>query len=189
MKKGNELAFTHLVDTYHHQLCIYAFSLSRDQESAEDIVQNVFLQMWEQRVRLKPDLSIKSFLYRSVYNEFVDHYRKRQSVIVLEKKYAEALEKIVEEDENSLNRLITAVKNEIDNLPSRCRQIFQLSKKEGLTNIEIAEYLGVSIKTVEAQITKAFTQIREKIGNKMQGLLFLLLGKHVFLLLKIGLGF
>ena len=186
LRKGNELAFSHLVDTYHHPLCVYAFSLSRDHEKAEDMVQNVFLRTWEQRAQLKPGFSIKKFLYRSVYNEFIDQYRKNQAVRLLEKKYADALDSLIEEDENALFKLIAAVKNEIENLPDKCKQIFQLSKKEGLTNSEIAQYLGVSIKTVEAQITKAFTQIRKRIGNKIPGLLLVPVVSEVFLMLKTG---
>ena len=80
----------------------------------------------------------------------------------------------MEEDENALYKLIAAVKSEIENLSDKCKQIFQLSKKEDLTTPEIAQYLGVSIKTLEAQITKAFPQIRKRINNKRHGLRLLL---------------
>jgi RNA polymerase sigma-70 factor (ECF subfamily) len=68
------------------------------------------------------------------------------------------------------------VKLEIENLPPKCKQTFLLSKQEGLTNMEIAEYLNVSIKSVEAHITKAFSILRKKVGDKMNGILFLLFG-------------
>ena len=73
------------------------------------------------------------------------------------------------------------VKKEIDKLPPKCKQTFLLSKKEGLTNIEIAEYLNVSIKSVEAHITKAFSILRKSIGNKVEGSLFLLFGSNNYL--------
>ncbi|WP_445747751.1 sigma factor-like helix-turn-helix DNA-binding protein [Polaribacter sp.] len=73
--------------------------------------------------------------------------------------------------------MVLIVKKEIENLPPKCKQIFLLSKEEGLTNIEIAEYLNVSIKSVEAHITKAFGILRSAIGNKIDGILFLLFGK------------
>ena len=73
------------------------------------------------------------------------------------------------------------VKKEIDKLPPKCKQTFLLSKKEGLTNIEIAEYLNVSIKSVEAHITKAFSILRKSIGNKVEGILFLLFGSNNYL--------
>jgi RNA polymerase sigma-70 factor (ECF subfamily) len=139
-------------------------------------VQNVLINIWKKRKLLKDDFSIKNYLYRSVYNEFIDQYRKNKSVVELEKKYIDGLSSIVEEDENSLDRLIILVNQEIENLPPKCKQTFLLSKKDGLTNIEIAEYLNVSIKSVEAHITKAFSILRKALGEKMQGLLFLLFG-------------
>ncbi|WP_235982373.1 sigma factor-like helix-turn-helix DNA-binding protein [Gelidibacter maritimus] len=78
------------------------------------------------------------------------------------------------EDDNDLERLITIVKNEIQNLPPKCKKTFLLSKEEGLTNIEIAEFLNVSVKSVEAHITKAFSILRSKIGSRTDAILFLL---------------
>lgn len=176
LKNGDEKAYTFLVDTYHHKLCVYASSLINDNTSAEDIVQNVFIRTWEKRELLKPNFSIRSFLYKSVYNEFIDQYRKQKYVIPLEKKYIEALSTIVEDDENAINRIINLVKCEIQNLPPKCKEIFLLSKKEGLTNIEIAEYKNVSLKNVEAHITKAFSILRKSFGDKMNGFLFLYFG-------------
>ena len=67
-------------------------------------------------------------------------------------------------------------KKEIENLPPKCKQTFLLSKQDGLTNIEIAEYLNVSIKSVEAHITKAFSILRKNVGDRTNGILFLLFG-------------
>lgn len=175
LQNGDEGAYTYLIDTYHHKLCVYANSLVKNVYSAEDIVQNVFIKVWEQRTRLKTDHSLKSFLYKLVYNEFIDLYRKNQSLFSLEKSYHEALNGIVqEEDSESFQRVMNAVNKEIQNLPPKCKEVFILSKKEGLTNIEIAEHLDVSIKTVEAQITKAFSLLRSSLDEKIKSILFLL---------------
>lgn len=177
LRSGDEKAFTYLIDNYHHRLCIYANSLIKNVYSAEDIVQNVFVRTWEQRSRLRPNHSIKSFLYKSVYNEFIDQYRKNQSLFSLEKNYHEDLNAILqEEDSESFERILKAVNKEIQNLPPKCKEVFMLSKQEGLTNIEIAEHLEVSIKTVEAQITKAFSILRDSLEEKVKGFLFLLFG-------------
>lgn len=181
LRNGDESAYTYLIDTYHHKLCVYANSLAKNIYSAEDIVQNVFIKVWEQRTRLKSDHAIKSFLYKLVYNEFIDLYRKNQSLFSLEKSYYEALNGIIqEEDPESFQRVINAVNKEIQNLPPKCKEVFILSKKEGLTNIEIAEHLDVSIKTVEAQITKAFSLLRSSLEEKVKSVLFLLFGKRKF---------
>tara|TARA_R110000868_G_scaffold67368_2_gene200104 strand:+ start:71 stop:649 length:579 start_codon:yes stop_codon:yes gene_type:complete len=178
LKKGNEAAFSFLVNCYNHQLCVYANSLVNDKAMAEDIVQNVYIRTWEKRKYLKEHFSIKSFLYKSVYNEYIDQYRKNRSVTLLEKKYIEALDTIVEEDFNVLEKLYLLVQKEIQNLPPKCKNIFLLSRQEGLSNKEISEYLNVSTKTVEAHITKAFCLIRERVNPNVLAcsLLFLLFG-------------
>lgn len=181
LRNGDESAYNYLIDTYHHKLCVYANSLVKNIYSAEDIVQNVFIKVWEQRTRLKSDHAIKSFLYKLVYNEFIDLYRKNQSLFSLEKSYYDALNGIIqEEDSESFQRMLNAVNKEIQNLPPKCKEVFILSKKEGLTNIEIAEHLDVSIKTVEAQITKAFSILRSSLEEKIKNVLFLLFGKRKF---------
>ena len=178
LRNGDEKAYAYLIDTYHHKLCVYANSLVKNIYSAEDIVQNVFIKVWEQRTRLKSDHALKSFLYKLVYNEFIDLYRKNQSLFSLEKSYYDALNSIVfEDDSESFQRVLNVVNKEIQNLPPKCKEVFILSKKEGLTNIEIAEHLDVSVKTVEAQITKAFSILRTSLEEKVKNVLFLLFGK------------
>ncbi|HAH56272.1 MAG TPA: RNA polymerase sigma-70 factor [Flavobacterium sp.] len=180
LKKGDEKAYTFLVNQYHHKLCVYAFSLTKDHDLSEDIVQNVFLSIWKKKSNLKDELVIKSYLYKSVYNEFIDQYRKEKHLLSLEKKHYDVLSEITEdEDENSLERLIKLVKKEIENLPPKCKQTFILSRQDGLTNIEIAEFLNVSIKSVEAHITKAFSILRKTVGDKMNSILFLLFGAKI----------
>ena len=176
LKKGNEDAFSFLVKNFNHQLCVYASSLLNNESLAEDIVQNVYIKTWEKRKLLSENFSIKSFLYKSVYNEYIDQYRKNRSVTLLEKKYIEALDTIVEEDYSVLEKLYILVQKEIQNLPPKCKNIFLLSKQEGLSNAEISEYLNVSTKTVEAHITKAFCLIRERVSlpANMGTFLFLL---------------
>ncbi|MCF8274675.1 MAG: sigma-70 family RNA polymerase sigma factor [Flavobacteriaceae bacterium] len=177
LKNGDSKAYTFLVNGYHHKLCVYAFNLTNNHDLSEDIVQNVFMGIWKQRQKLKDDFVIKNYLYRSVYNEFINQYRKNKSLLTIEKKHIDALSTIVEEEtESSLERLINLVKQEIENLPPKCKETFLLSKQEGLTNIEISEYLNVSIKSVEAHITKAFSILRKTVGDKMNGILFLLFG-------------
>jgi RNA polymerase sigma-70 factor (family 1) len=177
LKRGDSKGYQFLVTSYHQKLCVYANSLTNDPHLAEDIVQNVFMSIWKNRNKLKEEFVIKSYLYKSVYNEFIDQYRKNKKVLVLDKKYIDALTYFVEEeDEKSLEKLIYIVKKEIDKLPPKCKQTFLLSKEEGLTNLEISQYLNISIKSVEAHITKAFSVLRKSIGNKVNGILFLLFG-------------
>ncbi len=177
LKKGDSKAYTYLVETYHHKLCTYAFGLIGDYDLSEDIVQNVFMKIWKQRKNLKDDIDLTNYLYKSVYNGFIDQYRKRRPVFSLEKVHIDSLKVFVQEDsENSLERLIANVKKEIKNLPPKCQQVFLLSKQDGLSNIEIAEYLNISTKSVEGHITKAFSIIRKALDGKMDQIFFLLFG-------------
>jgi len=174
LKNGEEKAYTFLLETYHRRLNAYALSLIGDPAMAEDIVQNVFLKTWQFRKKLNPKYSIQGFLYKSVYNQFINDYNKNKATIPLQAKYYEALyEEAEKTDEKSLERIITLISKEVEKLPPKCKQVFSLSKKEGLTNAEISEYLNISIKTVEAQITKAFLTLRKKLGNKIETSLFL----------------
>lgn len=178
LKKGNSLAYSYLVGLYYKELCNYATSLSRDDFKSEDIVQNVIVRMWQQREKLNTNILIKNYLYKSVYNEFIDQYRKDLSISVLEKKYIEVLDSFIEvKEENETKRLITLVEKEIEQLPNKCKETFLLSKKNGLTYREIADYQNVSVNTVEKQMVKAFSILRKKLKDKMTSLLFILFGK------------
>jgi len=172
--KGDEKAYEYLMDTYYQRLCTYAYTLTNDHGKAEDIVQNVFVRVWTKRKKLNPNFLIKNFLYKSVYNEFIDEYRKNKSVLYLEKKYLEAIDIVVEKEEDNLEEIIRLVNLEINNLPTKCRHIFLLNKKEGLTHTEIADHLGISIKTIEAHMTRAFKILEKKLGQKYETIFFLM---------------
>ena len=177
LKNGDSRAYTHLVETYHQRLCSYAFGLLGDSDLSEDIVQNVFIKIWKKRKKLKEDVDLKNYLYKSVYNGFLDYYRRNRPVFSLEKTHIDTLVVYVQEDlDNSMERLISQVNMEIKNLPPKCKQSFLLSKQEGLTNIEIAEHLNISTKTVEGHITKAFSILRKTLDAKMNGVFLLLFG-------------
>ena len=164
-----------MVDLYYKKLCDYASNLARDNFKSEDIVQNVIIRMWQQREKLNPNISIKNYLYKSVYNEFIDQYRKEIAVTKLEKKYIEGLDTAIEiKDASETNRLMTLVQNEIEQLPPKCKETFLLSKQDGLTYVEIAEYQNVSVNTVEKQMVKAFSILRKKMKEKMMSFIFLL---------------
>ncbi|HDZ15322.1 hypothetical protein LCGC14_0719620 [marine sediment metagenome] len=177
LKKGREEAYVFLLEKYQRRLYAYALTLIKDRALAKDITQNVFLRTWQFREKLKSGYSLQSFLFTSIYNEFVNTYRKNKSTLLVENEYFKSLATLVDSvDDKETQRLISFVKTEVDLLPPKCRQIFTLSKSEGLTNPEIAEYLNISIKAVEAQISKAFKILRTKLGQKFEVILFLLFG-------------
>ncbi|VAW10363.1 RNA polymerase ECF-type sigma factor [hydrothermal vent metagenome] len=171
---GNDKAYDFLMESFYQSLCTYAYTLTNDHSKAEDTVQNVFVEVWVNRKNINPNFSIKSYLYKSVYNEFIDQYRKDKPVVYLEKKYLEAVDLVVEDERANLDELIKLVDREINNLPSKCKRIFLLNKKDGLTHTEISEYLDISIKTVEGHMTRAFKILRRKLGARVKAIFFLL---------------
>ena len=177
LKKGDDFAYSHLLDLHYKELCDYATSLARDDFKSEDIVQNVIVRMWNKREKLNADISIKNYLYKSVYNEFIDQYRKDLSISILERKYIEGIDYFIEnEDQSKTKRLMEIVTKEIKQLPKKCKETFLLSKKSGLSYKEIADFQNLSVNTVENQMTKALSILRKKLKNNVTFLLFLLLG-------------
>jgi len=179
LKKGDERAFLFLMDLYNRRLFGYAISLTNDRAMAEDILQNIFLRTWEKRKNLLITKSIQNYLFRSVHNEFVSQYKKHQSRLQLEQKYFESLKKVaLTMDENRMDKIIAKIKGEVQNLPPKCKEVFLLSREEGLTNLEISDYLDISIKTVETHLTKAFKILRKKFRDKYHVVLLLLMNKY-----------
>ena len=177
LEKGNHQAIVFMMDTYHQPLCLYIYTLSNDYELAQDIVQNVFIKIWEERKRIHSIKSIKSYLYKSVYNRLLNQWRKDKRMLAIEEKHLEALTQIIEsENEDFLQKQIKLVTLEIQKLPPRCKETFLLSKQDGLTNIEIANFMNVSLRTVENQMNKAFRILRKKLKSRIKPILFLLLG-------------
>lgn len=176
LKKGKATAYTHIVELYYEQLCNYAKNLARDDFQSEDIVQNVIVRIWQQREKLNSNMTIKNYLYRSVYNEFIDQFRKSAAITALEKKYIEGLDTLLEDDDSEkTERIMALVMKTVDQLPTKCKETFLLNKSEGLTYVEIAEFQNVSVNTVEKQISKAIRIVREKLKDKIKTVLFMLL--------------
>ncbi len=175
--EGERNAYNFLVENYHDRIFTYALSLTNNYELTQDIIQNVFLKTWEHRDRLNPIYPIKSFLYKSTYNEFVNMYHKNIAVSKIESKFVEVINILSSEDNNDLlEKKKNIIEKEIDKLPIRCKEIFLLSKKEGLTNHEIATYLDITTKAVEAQITKAYAVLRKNCVEKLHTIAFLIFG-------------
>ena len=165
LKKGDESAFTELVNKYNRRLFAYAIALSGDYSLAKDIVQDVFIKTYEYRKRLDPQFSINGFLYRSVYNQFINKYHKNKSLLKVHDEYVRFLNQVIDDTSDSeFEKMLKIVNDSIKKLPKRCQEVFVLSKKQGYTNLEISEVLDISIKTVEAHITIAFKSIRANVS-------------------------
>ena len=134
-------------------------------ELAEEMVQEVFVKFWEKCESIAPDSSVKSYLYRSVHNtclNYIKHLKVRDNYRqhMLVKMETEPHNLYDEDDGLNLERKIY---DAIDELPPQCQKIFKLSRFEGLKYQEIADHLGLSIKTIEVQMGKALKVLREKL--------------------------
>jgi RNA polymerase sigma-70 factor (ECF subfamily) len=174
LNEGNKSAFKYLYSKYFNELCVYASGLSNNTELSEDIVQNVMINIWNKRPDLKINSSLKSYLYRAVYNHFINTYRKnKKESNFLEQAKIEALNYFSEEDSDVVDKKIKIVKEEIENLPVKCKEAFLLNKVNGLKYKEVAEEMNISIKTVEAHIHNALARIKKRLEQKKHLFYFL----------------
>ncbi|GAA4276145.1 RNA polymerase sigma-70 factor [Aquimarina mytili] len=151
---------------HYNELCAYIYSLSKNKQLAEDIVQNVMLKIWKNREKLTINTSIKNYLYKSCYYELIDNFKKNKKELnYIEQIKNEVLEVFIDEDTDFVKNQIQKVKVEIDKLPPKCKEVFILNKMQGFKYKEVAEQLGVSIKTVEAQLSKAMSRIKEALDS------------------------
>lgn len=167
--------FEIIVKRHYNEVFGYARSLCRNDALAKDLTQETFFKLWKKKKNLKEGVIIKGWLYRSVRNKFLDHIKKyRKETRLLETVFADTLEDVISRNhQEDIQRKIKIVEKEIEKLPNKCHQVFRLSKKEGLTNKEISEHLGISVKTVEGHLTKALKILRATLKEKIQ-ILFLI---------------
>jgi RNA polymerase sigma-70 factor, ECF subfamily len=162
--------FDWLYKKYYIPLCTYAFRITKSKDIAEEIVQDTFLKIWENKEFLGSVNSLPAYLYRAVRNNCLNHLKHLIIVHKYEDSYSQMLadaEDYMEvTQENGQSILISKefevqVYDAIEKLPEQCRQIFKLSRFEGLKNNEIAEKKGVTINTVQKQISIALEKLRE----------------------------
>lgn len=164
-RKGDQQAFETLFKGHYAALCRYGFSFLNDRDAAEDVVQNVFVSMWEKRTDYEIQASFKGYLYRMVRNACLN-VLKHEKVVAL---YAEGnVQSEATHVDQALelataNELGSMIEKAMDKLPEQCRAVFELSRYENLKYSEIAQRLGISEKTVENQIGKALRIMREQL--------------------------
>jgi len=175
MDQSIEANFEELFKIYFKALHAYAFTFVKDELAAEEIVQNLFLKLWEKRCDLEIHSSIKAFLYRSVYHESLN-YLKHQKVKLNYQQHQLYVMKNESEviPTDNAKELERQIEKALNRLPEGCRTVFQLSRFEELKYREIADRLNISIKTVENQMGKALKRLRVELIDFLP-LLFLLL--------------
>lgn len=166
----NDRMVSVIFDENFHRLIFHALRFVNDKAEAEDIVADVFFELWKNRESIDLDAGITSYLYRAVSTRALNVLRHKNiaatRIEMLEAINERRLEFIAEDDtqRNAENTDISAgIRAAVAELPERCREVFILSYINGLKNKEIADAMNVSVRTVEAQIYKALHVLRDKL--------------------------
>lgn len=163
---GSSDAFRKVFDTCYENLCRYAFTIVRDFDQAEDIVQSMFMKLWEKRDTLDINTSVRSYLFRAVYNQCINHLEHHS----IKSKYDASVKVEAGRDEQAPevfpDELEDRIRKAVDTLPAQCRSIFIMSRYEELKYSEIAERLGISVNTIQNQVCKALKLLREALKDQ-----------------------
>jgi len=164
LRNSNQGVFELVFKYYYSGLVIYADQIINDTSVSEDIVQSVFMKLWESRQSL--DIrSFRSYFIQCVKNRSIDHLRSQEVKNKYNKEIIDYPQYEMQEDlwtKTDLNELIQL---SIEKLPPRCREIFMMSRVENLKTAEIAEKLQISGRTVETQISKALKILRVELAD------------------------
>jgi RNA polymerase sigma-70 factor, ECF subfamily len=170
MKAGDEGAFDAVFRAHYPRLVRMAESIVRDRAPAEEIVQEVMLELWRRRGSLRLEQGFGAYLVRSTRNRALNHVR-HQRIVDRELGAAtiEAGEFPATDAETLGVELERAIREAIDALPERCREVFQMSREQGLKYTEIAGVLEISVKTVEKRMGQALSELRERLAPWLGG--------------------
>ena len=150
-------------------LCDRAYRIVRDRAAAEDVVQGVFLKVWDKRAEIEIGTAWDRYLYRAVTNASLNYLEKEKRLISSE---GELSGRQRPEDRpdviHSGEELREAIERALDTLPPKCRAIFVLNRYEGQSYKEIAELLGVSFHTVKSQMSIALAKLKKELGEYLK---------------------
>lgn len=167
IRKGDRDAFSNLFLKLYEPLTKFAWRYLRSKHIAEEVVQDVFMDIWEGRDRLDPQKNVRSYLYQSVKNKALNQL-KHKKIAEEHNMKIEWLNSSPEFQEHQLDegsKFVKAARKSIEELPEGARQIYKLSRKDGLTYKEIAEVLEISPKTVESQMSRALKILRRDLAK------------------------
>ncbi len=170
LAKGEMVAFDTLYYRYYRRLYGFVIKLIKQEEEAEEIIQEVFMKVWESRTNIDTLASFKSYLFTITYNTTIDRLRK----CLLEKKYIDYLKTLQNNHSSShiledihYAQLNETVQSYINQLTPRQKEIYLLSREEGLTYAEIAKKLNLSVNTVENHMVKALSFLKSNMRKSL----------------------
>lgn len=180
LRQGDVKAFEKIFKASYPSLVQYAWKILNDREDAEEMVQQVFVTVWEKRKEINVQTSLQSYLYRAVHNRslnFIEKNKVRQMYATQNaetNQYAEPNTQLQHAELQAQFQLALA------KLPEQCRKVFELSRFEGLKYAEIAGRMGIAVKTVENQMGKALRILREELKDFLTLFVLMLLIEYFF---------
>ena len=166
IKNGDKQAFKYIFDTYFTALCRFMYLYLGNTQEAEDIASDILASIWENRKKLEIRLTFKAYLFQAAKNRCLNAIRDRKATVSLGDINGQDTPQVNVTDSLETEELNHLIQEAILSLPDKCREVFLKSRTNNLTNQEIAESMDISVKTVEAQITKALKQIRKFLGEQ-----------------------
>ncbi|MFN4144803.1 MAG: RNA polymerase sigma-70 factor [Runella sp.] len=165
-RQNDYQAFEKLFKSYYRPVCNYAFKILHSPETAEEVASDIFLKIWRNRERIEIQSSFDSYLFRAVRNQCFDYLKsqpKMPDLDISEINHEQIESTPSPEQEMAYWQLYEKVEAAIEKLPTQCKLIFRMSRDEGLKYREIADKLGLSIKTVETQMGRALKSLRDEL--------------------------
>ena len=158
-------SFRKLFDLYYEPLCVSLNYYTRDEAAIEEIVQEVFVNLWEAREQVQIE-HIKTYLFSAARYRALNYLRdKQRQMEILEGWAKEESERRQSREVIDMDEMLPHLQKAIETLPEKCREIFELSRQEHLTYKQIADRNNISVKTVESQMSIALKKIREYFSN------------------------
>jgi RNA polymerase sigma-70 factor (ECF subfamily) len=171
IRTGDTAAFEALFYAYFQPLCDFVSTYVEAADAAEELVQDLFCKLWDQRYEWEISGSVKSYLYKSARNRAFNYLRRRRveeafqaRQAVLQGSIDEGKAHVLPDDQVEANELGRALENAVAQLPPRCREVFTLHRDQQLTYSEIAHVLEISVKTVEIHMARALVALRQRLA-------------------------
>jgi RNA polymerase sigma-70 factor (ECF subfamily) len=163
LQKGNERAFNSIFKQYYKPLCQFSYSFIKVQDTAENLVQEVFAKLWEKRENITNIDNLLSYMMGMVRNQSIDFLRKEKTNSKIFNNIRLEKSENTTEEQISKNEFEEKLLKSIMNLPERCRTAIEMSRLEGLSNKEIAQKMEISVKGVEALIGRSLKLLRSEL--------------------------
>ena len=168
---GDTRAFRQIFDALFSNLTKFSFSFVHSKEAATEIVDELFVQLWVKRADIMKINDLRVYLYTATKNASLNYISKKAKQIELEpyENLQVQMTDLVSPEQIMISKeMLQKIKEAIDSLPPRCKLIFKFVREDGLSYSEVAEILGLSIKTIDAQMVIAVSRIRAKLMNVVE---------------------